>query len=68
MGHGGEFCQNVVHWRKEWQATSVSCPENPMNSMKRQKAMTLKDELPRSVGAQYASGNRGEITPERMKR
>ena len=30
-----------------------SCLENPMNSMKRQKGMTLKDELPRSVGAQY---------------
>ena len=27
-----------------------------MNSMKRQKDMTLKDELPRSVGAQYATG------------
>ena len=27
-----------------------------MNSMKRQKHMTLKDELPRSVGAQYATG------------
>ena len=31
------------------------CHENPMNSMKRQKDMTLKDELPRSVGAQYAT-------------
>ena len=30
--------------------------ENPMNSMKRQKDMTLKDELPRSLGAQYANG------------
>ena len=30
-----------------------SCLENPMNSMKRQKDKTLKDELPRSVGAQY---------------
>ena len=30
--------------------------ENPMNSMKRQKDMTLKDELPRSVVAQYATG------------
>ena len=29
--------------------------ENPMSSMKRQKDMTLKDELPRSVGAQYAT-------------
>ena len=28
-----------------------------MNSMKRQKDRTLKDELPRSVGAQYASGD-----------
>ena len=28
-----------------------------MNSMKRQKARTLKDELPRSVGAQYATGD-----------
>ena len=33
-----------------------SCLENPMNSIKRQKGMTLKDELPRSVGAQYATG------------
>ena len=33
-----------------------SCPENPMNSTKRQKDMTLKDELPRLVGAQYATG------------
>ena len=30
--------------------------ENPMNSMKKQKYRTLKDELPRSVGAQYATG------------
>ena len=33
-----------------------SCLENPMNSVKRQKDWTLKDELPRSVGAQYATG------------
>ena len=30
-----------------------------MNSMKRQKDSTLKDELPRSVGAQYATGDQG---------
>ena len=35
-----------------------SCLENPMNSMKRQKDKTLKDELPRSVSAQYASGEK----------
>ena len=34
-----------------------SCLENPMNSMKGQKDRTLKDELPRSVGAQYAIGD-----------
>ena len=34
-----------------------SCLENIMNSMKRQKDRTLKDELPRSVGAQYATGD-----------
>ena len=33
-----------------------SCVKNRMNSMKRQKDRTLKDELPRSVGAQYAPG------------
>ena len=32
-----------------------SCLENPMNSMKRQKDRTLRDELPRSVGALYAT-------------
>ena len=34
-----------------------SCLEDPLNSMKRQKDRTLKDELPRSVGAQYATGD-----------
>ena len=39
-----------------------------MNSMKRQKDMTLKDELPKSVGANMLLEKSGEITPERMKR
>ena len=34
-----------------------SCLKNPMNSLKRQKDRTLKDELPSSVGAQYATGD-----------
>ena len=45
-----------------------SCLENSMSSMKRQKDRTLKDELPRSLGAQYATREEGKITPERMKR
>ena len=57
MGHGGEVWQNVVHCRKEWQTTSVFYLENPMNSMKKQKDRTLKDELPRLVGAQYAAAD-----------
>ena len=32
-----------------------SCLEKPMNRMKRKKDMTLKDELPRLVGAQYTT-------------
>ena len=34
-----------------------SCLQNPMNSMKRQKHRTLKDELHRSVGVKYATGD-----------
>ena len=34
-----------------------SCLENPMNSMKRQNDRILKEELPRSAGAQYATGD-----------
>ena len=34
-----------------------SCLENPMSSIKRQKDRTMKDEVPRLVGAQYATGD-----------
>ena len=34
-----------------------SCLKNPMNSMKTQKDRRLKDELPRLIGAQYATGD-----------
>ena len=56
-GHGGEVRQIVVHWRREWQTTLYSCLENPMNTMKRQNDRILKEELPRSVGAKYATGD-----------
>ena len=45
-----------------------SCLENPMNSVKRQKDRKLRDELPRSVGANILLEISGEITPERTKR
>ena len=48
-----------------------SCLENPMNSMKRQKDRTQIDELPRSVGAQYATGdqwrNNEEMEPKQKQ-
>ena len=39
-----------------WNGVPLPSPENPMNSMKRQKDRTLKEDLRRSVGAQYATG------------
>ena len=67
--------QNIVKssdkmWStREWNGKPLqfSCLDNPMNSMKRQKDRTLKDELPRSVGANMLLEISGEITPERMK-
>ena len=51
-----------------------SCLENTMNSMKKQKGMTLKDELPRSIGVQYTtqeeqrnSSRRNEETEPKQK-
>ena len=46
----------MIHWRREGKPGQYSRLENPKNSMKRHKDMTLKDELPRAVGAQYATG------------
>ena len=62
MGHGGNDPSFPVD--KMWptgegngKTLQYSCLEYPMNSMKRQKDRTLKDELPRSVGAQYVIGD-----------
>ena len=52
-----ESSDNMESTRKEnGKSIPYSCLENPMNSMKKQKNRTLKKELPRSVGAQYATG------------
>ena len=47
----------MVHWRKEWQTSSVFLPRERHDQYERQKDRTLKDELPRSVGVQYATGD-----------
>ena len=41
--------------------------KNPMNSMKRPKDMTMKDEFPRLVGAQYAIGGEGRDNSRKIK-
>jgi len=46
--------QNVVHWRREWQTTSVFLPWEPHEQYEKG---ILKEKLPRSVGAQYATGD-----------
>ena len=53
---------------KNGKPLQYSCLENAMSSMKRQKDMTLKDELPRSVGVQYSTGEKQEMSLERTKR
>ena len=45
-----------------------SCLENSISSMKRGKDKTLKDKLPRSVGAQHATRESEEMASEGMKR
>ena len=45
-----------VPLEREWKSLQHSYLENPVNSMERKKDMTLKDEFPRLVGTQYATG------------
>ena len=56
MGHGGSSDKTWSTGEGNGKPLQYSCLENPMNSMKSQKDRTLKDEIPRSVGAQYATG------------
>ena len=66
----------VCWWRREWQTTSVFLPWESHEQYERQKDMILKDELPRSVGAQYAPGEEWrnnsrkneEMEPKRKQR
>ena len=47
----------MVHWRREWQTILVFLPGEPHEHREKAKNTTLKDKLPRSVGAQYATGD-----------
>ena len=73
MGHGESSDKMWSTGEGNGKPLQYSCLENPMNSMKRGKGMTLKDELPRWVGAQYAtreqwrknSGKNKEMEPSK---
>ena len=51
-----QVCMRKVLGEGNGKPLQYSCLENPINSVKRQKDRTPKDELPMSVGAQYATG------------
>ena len=55
-GSHGRILTVCSYLGREWQTTFAYLLENPVNSMKRQKDMTLKDELPRWVDSKYATG------------
>ena len=54
---GGSWWRGLAQWEGNGKPLQYSCLENPMNKMKRQNDSILKEELPRSVGAQYATGD-----------
>ena len=47
----------MVHWRREWQTTSVFLPWEPHEQYEKANDRILKEEPSRSVGAQYATGD-----------
>ena len=55
--HGGGFWQNVVHWRRERQTTSVFLPWEPHEQYEKAKRQDTERWTPRSVGAHYATGD-----------
>ena len=68
-GHNGEFWQNVVHWKREWQTTSVFLPWEPHEQCEKGKKiehwnMNSRGTLVTNMLLEKSI----EITPERMKR
>ena len=59
LGHGQEFWQNVVHWRREWQTTSVFLLQEPHEQYEKQQDTIAEDEPSRLVAVQYGTGKEG---------
>ena len=55
MDRGGEFWQNMVPWKGEWQTTAVFLPQEPHEQNKKAKRCDTEVN-PRLVGAQYGTG------------
>ena len=66
--HGGEFGQNVVHWRREWLTTSVFLPREHREQYEKAKRQDTERWTPQvSRRSNMLLEMSGEITPERMK-
>ena len=48
----------MLHWKREWQSASVFLQWEPHEQYEKAKNITLKNELSRSVDAQYATGTK----------
>jgi len=46
MGNGREFCKKVVHWRREWQTTSVLFPREPHEQYEKAKRYDIERGSP----------------------
>ena len=55
----------MVHWTREWQATSEFLPQELYEQYEKAKDMTLEDEHPRSIGVQYATGEECRNAPRK---
>ena len=67
-GHSGEFWQNVVDWRREWQSTPVFLPWEPHEQYEKVKRWHWKMSPPGQKVSNVLLGKSREIGPERMKR
>ena len=68
-GHSGEFSQNVVHWRREWQTTSVFLPqESHEQHEKSKRSHSGRPSPPHLWVSNMLLGKKEEIAPERMQR
>ena len=50
MDHSGEFRQNVVHWKREWQTTSVFLPREPHEQYELKKKNDTRRLTPQAEG------------------